>query len=105
MGTSPRVGTRINGALLRAFIRQAAHNALPTIYGQREFMPAGGLISYATNLPDVNLRRAHSKGREPTDLPVTQVTKFELVINLKVAKGLDLAIPPGLLAIADEVIE
>jgi putative tryptophan/tyrosine transport system substrate-binding protein len=88
----------------------AAKNRLPAIYGLREFVDAGGLISYGANIADLNRRAAGYvdkilRGAKPSDLPVEQPTKFELVINLKTAKALGLIIPSGVLAIADETFE
>ena len=88
----------------------AAKNRLPTVYASRSYVDVGGLMSYGPNLPDLHRRAATYvdkiiKGAKPSDLPVQQPTKFELVINLKTAKTLGLTVPPSLLIRADEVIE
>jgi putative ABC transport system substrate-binding protein len=103
--TDPLVNThriRVNTLALAA--------RLPTIHGLREYVEAGGLMSYGPNLPDLMRRAADYvdkilRGAKPGDIPVEQPTKFDVVINLTTAKALGLQIPDRLLALANEVIE
>lgn len=92
------------------FVAAAARYSMPAIYPQREFVRAGGLVSYGPDFSD-GYRNGGVyvgkilKGAKPAELPVMQPTKFELVIDLKIAKVLGLAVPQTLLATADEIIE
>ena len=88
----------------------ALKSRLPSVYGLRQFVDAGGLMSYGADLADSYRRVAYYvdrilKGAKPADLPVEQPTKFELVINLKTAKQIGLTIPPEVLARANRLIK
>jgi putative tryptophan/tyrosine transport system substrate-binding protein len=104
----------LEDALLESAGQQIAERAittrLPIVYGSRAFPGTGGLISYGVDRRHMYRRAAEYvdmilKGRTPSELPVEQPTKFELVINLKAAKAIALDVPDRLLALADEVIE
>ena len=97
-------------SLHREIIAFAAEYRLPAIYQWKEHVEAGGFVSYGPNLAAIWRQSAIIvakvlKGVKPADLPVEQPTKFELVMNLRTAKSLDLTIPPSILLRADEVIE
>src|SRR5262245_49218150 len=115
MNTARADALTVSGAAMfsnerRRLVDLAAKHRLPTVYAWREFVEAGGLMSYGPNVAD-SFRRAATyvdkilKGAKAGDLPVEQPTKFELVINLKTAKALGLTIPQSILARADQVIE
>jgi putative ABC transport system substrate-binding protein len=104
------LGTAMFANERRRLVDLAAKHRLPGVYGFREYVDAGGLMSYGPNVADLYRRAATYvdkilKGAKPGDLPVEQPEKFELVINLKTAKTLGLTIPPSLLQRADQVIE
>jgi len=91
-------------------LRLAAHRGIPTIYERREYVAAGGLISYGPSFPDtwhqVGIYVGKIlRGEKPADLPVQRPAKFELIVNLNTAKTLGLTVPPSILTRADEVIE
>jgi putative ABC transport system substrate-binding protein len=91
-------------------INLAVQHKLPALYSRREQAEAGGLVSYGQNFPEMHRRAAYFvarilRGTKPADLPVERLAKFELIINLKTAKQLGLAVPPNVLARADKVIK
>jgi putative ABC transport system substrate-binding protein len=91
-------------------ITSALLAGLPTVFGERENVDVGGLMSYGPNVPDMYWRAAEIvdkilRGSKPADIPVEQPTKFEFILNLKTAKALGLDVPPTLVALADQVIE
>ena len=114
------LGTQSNGILAiedsmlvshrSRIVETVARTRLPAMYAFRQFVDAGGLMSYGPNIPETFRRAAVFvdkilKGAKPAEIPVEQPTRFELVINLKTAKAIGLTVPPAFLARADEVIE
>lgn len=110
-GTALTVGPDALFTNLRTqIVALAAHHRIPAVYSVREFAEAGGLSSYGPNFVSTYEQVGEYSGRilkgeKPSDLPVIQASKFELVVNLKTAKAFGLNVPPTLLAIADEVLE
>jgi putative tryptophan/tyrosine transport system substrate-binding protein len=105
-----QVASATGAANFNLIVAAAARYKLPAVYIQRPFVVAGGLISYGPNFADQYRRAADYvvrilRGEKPADLPVQAPTKYDLAINLKTAKALDLDVPSTLLARADEVIE
>jgi putative tryptophan/tyrosine transport system substrate-binding protein len=99
----------VNSSRIR-IVTSALSARLPTVFGERENVDAGGLMSYGPNVPDMYRRAAEivdkiMRGAKPADIPVEQPTKFEFILNLKTAKVLDLNVPSHLQQLADEVIE
>ena len=103
----PDIFTGLHAELIFAF---ATRGRLPTVCPLRSFAAAGGLVSYGSNFSELFRQAAPYvdrilRGEKPRDLPVQDPTRYELVINLRTAKAISLAVPPTLLARADEVIE